>query len=532
MTFLNGVKTSESTDNSTTSTLTTGGSGLTYTGTWEDVIEFSSIHLVIKSNVDSAAQGVHIQWSTDGSTVTKHVYRTYKSPGEFSEVFRRGSRHVRIVYTSSVDQSSFSLKMYKDVSTVGNSMHPQTIQLEAGAYDAFRRIRMTNPHTIWQVSHNDDKQNESISEKLENGATATHNANESAVDMVTTTTASSKSTRQSRMYMQYQPGKSFLILATGVLNANSNGVDCETRIGLFDDDNGVFFQYANGLGVTLRSKVTGSVVNNLVAQADWNYDTMDGNGVSGFSLDDTKANIFAIDLAWLGVGDVRCCVLINGKSHPVHIFRNANVNSTVYMSRAALPIRYQIENTATTNGVGTLKMICSTVISEGGFESLGHPGAIALMNGEGISNVGTTLLPIVSIRLKSGFSRAIAKVFSVSLLSTTSNTNLVYEVWHFQGTSAFDPATALTGESWTSAGPGLIVEYDRSATAITTTNGNRRYVGYVANDLDAIEFASDRVISLTSDIDDQRDIVVLACMKINGTDDTVYGGLKWTEIHT
>ena len=65
-----------------------------------------------------------------------------------------------------------------------------------------------------------------------------------------------------------------------------------------------------------------------------------------------------------------------------------------------------------------------------------------------------------------------------------------------------------------------------------TTNGNRRYTGYVANDLDSVEFSSDRVITMTSNIDGVSDIVVLAAQKINGTDDTLYGGLKWNEIHT
>ena len=67
--------------------------------------------------------------------------------------------------------------------------------------------------------------------------------NESAVDMAVTTDSGSQVIRQSRPYIIYQPGKSLLILCTGVLNANSNGNDCDSKIGYFDDNNGVFFSY-------------------------------------------------------------------------------------------------------------------------------------------------------------------------------------------------------------------------------------------------------------------------------------------------
>jgi hypothetical protein len=70
------------------------------------------------------------------------------------------------------------------------------------------------------------------------------------------------------------------------------------------------------------------------------------------------------------------------------------------METAILPVRYEIENTETTADSSTLKQICSTVISEGGYEQtvqeyyckkqLQHMEVFQLH-----------FLPLVSIRLKS-----------------------------------------------------------------------------------------------------------------------------------
>ena len=46
---------------------------------------------------------------------------------------------------------------------------------------------------------------------------------------------------QSRKYCIYQPGKSLLFLASGLINAGSNDSSVKSRIGYFDDNNGLFF---------------------------------------------------------------------------------------------------------------------------------------------------------------------------------------------------------------------------------------------------------------------------------------------------
>jgi hypothetical protein len=42
--------------------------------------------------------------------------------------------------------------------------------------------------------------------------------------------------------------------------------------------------------------------------------------------------------------------------------------TSTYMTTATLPCRYEIENLDTTSTDSTLKQICSTVLSEGGYD--------------------------------------------------------------------------------------------------------------------------------------------------------------------
>jgi hypothetical protein len=79
--------------------------------------------------------------------------------------------------------------------------------------------------------------------------------------------------------MSYQPGKSLLIFNTFVMNAQEENL--EQRVGTFDANNGIFFEdTGTGYQIVRRTYVTGSAVDNDVAQASWNGDKLDGTGAS------------------------------------------------------------------------------------------------------------------------------------------------------------------------------------------------------------------------------------------------------------
>ena len=121
----------------------------------------------------------------------------------------------------------------------------------------------------------------------------------------------------------------------------------------------------------LRTNTSGTPSDaRTVNQADWNGDKLDGTGTSGITLDTSKAQILWIDFEWLGVGSVRCGFIINGQYIICHTFNNANDLDKVYMTTAILPVRYEIKATGATSGAATLKQVCSSVISEGGYQQI------------------------------------------------------------------------------------------------------------------------------------------------------------------
>jgi hypothetical protein len=231
------------------------------------------------------------------------------------------------------------------------------------------------------------------------------------------------------------------------------------RVGYFNTADGCFLQKDNStVSFVLRSSTTGSVSDARYAdQSGWNGDKLDGTGSSGYTLDTTKTNILFMDFEWLGVGSVRCGFVIDGKFIVAHTFHNANqVYTSVYMTTAILNVRYEITNTGTTASSSTLKQICSTVISEGGYEQM-VVDSVARRTAV-LGTISTTFLPLISIRLNSSYLGAIVLVNRVLVLPTT---NQNYEI-------ALVKNSTLTGASWVT-GTFQNIDYDVTASAMTTS---------------------------------------------------------------
>jgi len=255
------------------------------------------------------------------------------------------------------------------VVSINGKWRPLALQSSENT-DAFGRLRVSNPQTIFDSQLQYDKQPLLWVEKDVGSGSSTHLPNESAVDMDVTTASGDSVIRQTREFFRYQPGKSQQIFCTGVLGtaqANTNKL-----VGYGETKNGAFFgQDGGGTYVLLRSYSGGSVDDSRkVYQADWSEDVLDGQGDSGETADWSKTHIFTIDLEWLGVGLVRMGVVVGGQFITVHKFKNANLQTTTYMTTANLPVRYEITNTGVAAAGSTLKQICAQVSTEGGLDNL------------------------------------------------------------------------------------------------------------------------------------------------------------------
>ena len=322
--------------------------------------------------------------------------------------------------------------------------------------DAFGRLRVSNPFTLFDSSHR-FADNELWSTSTATGGAATFNAAQGLVDLAVTAASGSEVIRETTKVFSYQPGKSLLVLNTFVMSAAKTGL--RQRVGYYGAANGYYLEQ-DGTTVSFveRSSVSGSLVNTPVAQASWNVDPMNGSGPSGITLDLTKAQILFMDLEWLGVGTVRIGFVIDGNFYVCHKFQHANIIASTYITTASLPLRYEITNTAATSGASTLKQICSTVLSEGGYELRGSQQAVGTpITSPRTLTTGGTFYPIVSIRLKSTRLDAIAVATAISVIGNTA-ANYNWQVVS-SGTT--------TGGSWVSAGTNSSVEYNLTGSSFT-----------------------------------------------------------------
>jgi hypothetical protein len=322
--------------------------------------------------------------------------------------------------------------------------------------DAFGRLRVSQPFTLFD-SQNRYAIDNQFDTSVVTGGSTTYLPNESSVRMDVSTASGAEVVRQTFRSFPYQPGKGLLVLATFVMNAAKTNL--RQRAGYFGVQNGVFFQLNNTTkSFILRTYISGSVddTTRKVDQSDWNGDKLDGTGASGLTLDLTKPQILWMDFEWLGVGNVRCGFIINGQYIVCHTYQTANVTGTsVYMTTAILPVRYEITNTAATGSASYLKQICSSVMSEGGFEqtSIDHAARRTSI----FTNIDTTFIPIISIRL---VSTALGSVVIPNRTQFLPTTNQNYEI-------ALVKNTTLTTASWVAVPSDANVEYDVSSTSMS-----------------------------------------------------------------
>jgi len=281
----------------------------------------------------------------------------------------------------------------------------------------FGRLKTTQTETLWDHKNVHSRYADLWEERIAGGGTITHLPNESAVALSVGTASGDYAVRQTRRYFAYASGNGHNPFGTFVFPAPETNRVVEA--GYYDgpvDPTGA--DWGNGLilrqdGATIsyviRSDVNENpagaraVVENVIPQASWNLDTLDGSGdsnnPSGIELNLGTSQISDPDFQWLGVGRVRFIFNIDGQAVVVHEENHANSQTAVYMRTPTLPIRYLIWNKEATTVGATLKEICSSVKSEGKYTL---PGIEYSVDTGGINAkraIADAEVPVLVIRL-------------------------------------------------------------------------------------------------------------------------------------
>lgn len=340
--------------------------------------------------------------------------------------------------------------------------------------DAFSRIRVSNPQTIFssQFPYDIDPI------QWESGSTGVGVAPSFATThrMATISCAAGTGTSymQTYEYHPYQPGKSQLILMTGLMGAAT--ADVRKEAGYFDAANGIIYRQdgTNGLYFVRRTSTSGVVVDNAVAQANWNLDRLDGTGLSGITLNPSAVYILIIDLQYLGMGRVRVGFDIGGEVVYAHEFLNANIITTPYMQSGSLPCQALLTATAAADA-SAMYLKCAAVVAEGGFQ---EDQARHFSTPEGTATAASgARTQILSIRplttFKTLVNRSTIHLHGLNLL-VTGNSPIF---WELVVGAAFTvaPTWANVNTNYSS------VSYGINGTFNNLTNGLVLQSGYVAS---------------------------------------------------
>jgi hypothetical protein len=554
----------------------------TFTGIAENVSNYESVSITIKGNVSSATDGIKIYLGpTENNLSNKYSY-SYTADDNRVISIKLTDKFFKLVYiNNNIQQTSFYIETFYSYvlpqSTItitepidvklsdasGNGITSTADALDVNIksgnlnvfdnkqFDLFGNIKVSNSFTLLDVEHVYNK-NTVLMDEYVSGGTSVYQTNNASV-LMSVSANNNRVIRQSRLYTAYQPGKSLCIRMTGVLDANNNASTTTSRIGYFDESNGLFFQYSGDIySIVQRKKNADNTVTDTVIERDnWN-DPLDGYGASGIDVNFKKNLIYYIEFAFLGVGIVNMGVVFSGTLYLAYTFTHTTLTYP-YIATPNLPMRWEITSSG---GAGQLICTCGSVQSEGGYNLVGNPFSAGMTNTTTpfkIDSANKSDTYIMSIRLNSLVRRTI-KLVSLSIICT-SGSSAIYNLYKVRSptTNPIIPNTAVDPDP---PAPTFLpitnsdVQYHlNTSTAggtpesnylLNFTNADLLYRNYfTANEsLNLTNFAQiGGPIYVTAGINTTAfgggyysDYLVLTVQQIGNSDETYYGSMNWIEI--
>lgn len=393
------------------------------------------------------------------------------------------------------------------------------------ATDAFGRLRVSNTFTLFDYYPPNTNSIEVPTESIESDVWVTTVTGTSTFiggnSMVTLTNNSNgdKITRETKMPMEYQPGKSRLIYMSSVplSRVNDGSETFEINIGIFSVDdttkNPIEGHYIKSNGTDIYLVESYNSVENSIVQTNWNIDTFDGSGPSGKTLNInnlTKNLLLVIDQEWLGVGRVRIGFNIDGITYYAHQFNHSL--SYPYTSTPRLPLIYQL-STSTINSSINLKQICSTCISEGGYIPTGKKNSIFTET----TGVGTTPIILTGLKLKPLYKTGIVKLLNLTVSQTKTLSHIQLQL---HSSTNFTYGSVNLTSTWNDKNNSTIQYLEGDGTNDTLTTDGFVIGDYLIERKSTITIASDiyETLLTRNQLTKYDTLYVIAKDNINGND--------------
>lgn len=336
--------------------------------------------------------------------------------------------------------------------------------------------------------------------------------------------------RRTTKLIPYFPGRTIQMSFAGKFSPDVKD-SVTQRVGLFDNNNGLFFQLdSGGLKFVIRNNGDDS---RYVYQENWNQDKLDGTGVSGITLDPSKFQVGVIEFEWYGGGRVKFGMVVEDNIIWAHYFDNSNYRDTPYMGTSVLPISYEVISTGSAANIIQGSSVASLL---GEVPTDGQPRFYGNEIGSPITlGAAGVYYRALSLRLNPSYINSIA-IFNKARAFGESNTVYRYRV-SVQDTFRNNGDTADSNPStWTWANvPNSVLQYSLPTLAsperVTKTTGIAFDGDYFVGDaapgggvsLDSFIGQMGRKIDGTSDIW----TISIACPSPSKT---AYGSIYWSEL--
>jgi hypothetical protein len=391
-----------------------------------------------------------------------------------------------------------------------------------------------------EVQTHFDKDPLKVAELLTSGASTAHDSGKNMVRMELSSrdaaTGAEKAVRQTKSYASLVTNANMLAVLSATLLVDLNSTGVYSRAGCFDEGNGIFFELLQGdatvgatseLALVLRSTLqNGGDVR--VPQAEWNVDTLDGNGASGVTLEPHgNEHTFVFEWSALRGNKIRAGIMHQGAVIFCHAFGTGDVR----MGCASLPLRWEL------GSAGSAASSTAATMLQG-------PGSV-MVHG---SDADCTLVyrsksndafrsvtrenspqPLFSVRLRPDTNRA-AKIVPRRLRLVNIEAGLAK--WSL----VLNPGQ-LTGASFADVGAGSYGQFSDAETAVSDVGAGPGTAGTVILASGYISQARGPVtidvnadgLPLCSDVEGRSDVLTLVVTYMRGVV-SVLSAIEWMEM--
>ena len=216
-------------------------------------------------------------------------------------------------------------------------------------------------------------------------------------------------------------------------------------------------------------------------------------------------------------------------------FENSIAVNDSGLTEINLPVCYSIHSTLAGN-TGSITQICSTVISEGGYQPTGKPFSIGVTGGVTGSSSETLILSLRGGSTKGNYNHQNIIPRTIDILdSANNNVNLyilrMYRDGNYPITSPTMNWVDVDSPSYSS-----VSQYSLSNGTVVADGSIIVEEGLFSGKTsisvaDLTSVFSNSLLQISSNISGTSDVLALTCKTLNGTNPSIYATISWNEYY-